>query len=279
MTNKTNPETALKIAANIDDADKIRELLTTAIETGDNVLERVLRTRAAALGIIASPGKSATLAKRIEDTYNALLSAQHIKVNGYTTALRAGNINTDYVLERTNHPLFMADVDSLTGDAIRNHAAAQETYDAEYTKLATISDSTDPAQALLDETRATKIWGRIERKLRATTDHLGLLVNSVTAAADGGDEKRLTLAVILTEAPDYLDANGISNADEIIREVALKASPTLLAAHEQVALAQKILSIAQHNANTIKKATSTNLLDMPNSTDKLYSYVPFSTVI
>lgn len=278
MTSKTSPETALKIAANIDDADKIRELLATAIETGDNVLERVLRTRAAALGIIASPGKTASLAKRIEDSYATLLRAQHTKVSRYATALRSGNINTNYVLEQTNHPLFMVDIDALTGDATRNHTAAQDAYNAEYNKLATISDSANPAQALLDETRATKIWSRIERKLQTTTDHLRLLVTSVTAAADGGDEKRLTLAAILTEAPDYLDSKGIHNAEEIIREVALKASPTLLAAHEQVTASQKLLALARHNANAIRNATSANLLAMPDSTDKLYSYLSFDTI-
>ncbi len=273
----TDSMTALKIAANTDDPEKIREHVPLPREPGDAPLERAMRSRAAALGILAAPGKSGALANRIETTYNDLLARQHAKVHSYAAAVKSGKITPDYVLEQTNYSQFMTDIDALTGDATRNRDAAQAAYEAEYTKLATISSSTNPSQALLDETRATKIWSRIERKLNTTGDHLSLLSNAITTAAVAGDEKRLTLAVILTEAPQYLDAQGVPNAEDAIRQVALDASPALLAAQEQVVISEKVLGVARHNANVIRNTTANNPLDMPKSTDKVYGYAPFSS--
>ncbi len=275
----TDAMTALKIAANLEDHDKIRELLAHATEAGDAPLERTLRSRAASLGIIATPGRSGVLAKRIQDDYDTLLKAQHLKVRGYSDALATGKVSAEYVLEESNHPRFLANIDSLTGDAVRNHEDAETALAQEYRTAATITTSTDPAQALLDETRATKIWGRIERQLKASQDHTGVLATAIADAAVAGDEKRLTLAVILTEAPSHLQAHGIPDAAELVKLLAQKVTPTLLKANEQVVAASKILAVTRHNATAIRKATSADPRNTPDNTSKVHGYLPYNTAL
>lgn len=275
----TDPMTAIKIAANTDDHDKIRELLALAIETGDAPLEKALRSRAASLGIIASPGRSGVLAKRIQEDYDKLINQQHRLVQSYDGALATGNVTNEYVLEATNYPLFMANIDSLTGDAVRNLEDAETVLAKEYEAAATISHSTDPTQALLDETRATKIWTRIERQLKTATDHTAVLATAIGDAMIAGDDHRLTLAVILTEAPSHLEARGVNNASSLIKEVAQKASPKLLKANEQVLAATKVLAVTRHNATVIRKATSTDLRNMPDHTNKVNGYLSYNTAL
>lgn len=229
------------------------ELYERALRNDDNQLAQAIQRTAKNKGWNLMTKNTDDLAMQAHINMMTILGQHDAASASYRDALRAGKVTPEYVTELLNDgttPL-REQLEQITAESIAFVDEAQADYDSILIGLT--APTGDINQQLLDEIRAGKEWDRIQRELDALPREKRsfAMVDRITAA------KGNTLRTLMAEAPSYLTALGVNDADTLVRSAVHEGNPDLKEAQAQIIAASKLRDLTSHNARLIANRLST----------------------
>lgn len=266
------------------DADERAAMLTTrqeaaalyqsATDNGDTQLATSIKNAANTKGWNLMPTNPADVAAQTHDALMDIISAHDLASVEYRDDLRARRVTPEYVKERlaagTNTS--RARLTELTTQAANYVNDAQADYDALIAGITTTPGDTN-AQ-LLSEIRDGKEWDRQRRELDALPDAKRATALMSRIAHANPD----TLRVLMSEAPSYLAANGIADADTLVQSAVHEALPSLKEAQARINEAARLRDTITHDVRLIGNYID-NLSMEDTNTDNILGYVTPARVL
>lgn len=200
---------------------------------------------------------------------------QRINVgNKLNTLIEQGRITHKYALEQMQESAEANNIVNTLDAAIISAEAqieeAQQRTEALRAEHLIISDSENPTEQLLAETRAQRTWDRLKNELDKRDDlqamkHLGVVLQ---------DADKQTRAIIMQEAPSYFTTiREYHDAPSIIDLHLRAAVPELRDALEAESLAEKHYLYVRNNVKRVREQLDTNPFNPPAEPTKIAGYL------
>lgn len=233
------------------------ELLSRARSSHDSLLIEAIKQEAKRHGWnLNRATDTASLAQSATGWHTTMMDIvtdHKYEGQGIATRVERGDISGNYALEQFA-PIaekYNTKLSAVTNAAQRVTDAARWRYTNIINELTAVTGDTQ-AQ-LLAEMRATRTWQRIERELNNLNDSGDLTEVIRSKLANGKPEEK---RVILEEAPTYLDAHGIHDAENLLINMLGTTDNRVAAAKSELDAAEKLLIVVNYDAAIIRNRVS-----------------------